>query len=232
MIFAKLRREYNLASLRRGDLEADPIAQFEKWFDHATGARAGGGIRKILIRIYKRTFPARPSEANAAALATAGRDGQPSVRTVLLKGLGDRGFIFFTNYNSRKARDLSANPRAALLFYWADQERQVHIEGEVEKMTRAESEAYFRTRPRGSRLAAWASDQSAVVEDRAVLELRRDEWRRRYANTDVPMPEHWGGYVLHPMRFEFWQGRPDRLHDRFCYTRQPDKSWRVERLCP
>jgi pyridoxamine 5'-phosphate oxidase len=171
-------------------------------------------------------------DLNAMTLATADRQGRPSARTVLLKGLDERGFIFFTNYNSRKGNELEENPEAALVFYWPEQERQVCVAGRVSKVPVAESEAYFRTRPRGSQIGAWASDQSAAVRDRAELEHKWDEIEKRYPDKDVPCPAHWGGYVLHPTRLEFWQGRPNRLHDRFRYTRQPNDSWMIERLCP
>jgi pyridoxamine 5'-phosphate oxidase len=165
-------------------------------------------------------------------LATADRQGRPSARIVLLKGLDERGFIFFTNFNSRKGRELEENPEAALIFYWGGQERQVCVAGRVSKLPVAESEAYFATRPRGSQIGAWASDQSAVVRDRAELEQKWDQVEERYPGEQVPKPEHWGGYMLVPYRLEFWQGRPNRLHDRFRYTRLPDSTWRIERLSP
>jgi len=235
MSIADLRREYNFAGLRRRDLESDAVAQFRKWFDQATGARASGRIRKFLIKVYKSVFLMEAAELvdlNAMTLATADQEGRPSARTVLLKGLDERGFIFFTNYNSRKGHELEENPEAALVFYWPEQERQVCVAGRVSKVPTAESEAYFGTRPRGSQVGAWASDQSAVVQDRAELEHKWDEIEKRYPGKDVPCPAHWGGYVLRPTRIEFWQGRPNRLHDRFRYTRQPDGSWLIERLCP
>jgi pyridoxamine 5'-phosphate oxidase len=234
MRIANLRRDYNLASLRRRDLEADPIVQFQKWFDEAAGVRWIGRVRKFFIRLYKRSFVAATTqvpEANAATLATADKLGRPSARMVLLKGVDGGGFVFFTNYESRKGRDLAENPRAALVFYWPDQERQVCVAGDVARLPREESEAYFNTRPRGSRLAAWASSQSRPVESRTVLEEGLIELEARY-RAEIPMPPYWGGYVLSPTRMEFWQGRPGRLHDRFCYERQPDGSWRLQRLCP
>jgi pyridoxamine 5'-phosphate oxidase len=235
MAIADIRREYTIASLRRSDLDADPIAQFKRWFDQATAQRAGGGLRKFLIRLYKTLLlvtGAEPMDMNAATLATADAGGQPSARVVLLKGVDERGFVFFTNYESRKGRELEANPSAALVFYWSDLERQVCVAGTVEKLSRQESEAYFRTRPRGSRLAAWASRQSEIIENRAVLEKRWLEAQDQYPGADVPTPPYWGGYVLSPTRIEFWQGRANRLHDRFRYTKQPDQSWRVNRLSP
>lgn len=235
MAIADLRREYNLTGLRRKDLDSDAIAQFRKWFDQATGARRSGRVRKFLINLYKSLLMIRNSELldmNAMTLATADREGRPSVRTVLLKGLDGRGFIFYTNYNSRKGRELAENPQAALVFYWPEQERQVCISGQVMKLPASESEAYFRSRPRGSKIGAWASDQSAVVSDRKELEAKWAEFEKKYPGQDVPCPSNWGGYVLSPSRIEFWQGRPNRLHDRFRYVRQPDGSWLIERLSP
>jgi pyridoxamine 5'-phosphate oxidase len=234
MAIADLRREYNLAGLRRADLDDDPIVQFRSWFEQASGARASGRLRQLCIGIYKSLLQIKGAEEidiNAATLATADREGRPSTRVVLLKGLDARGFIFFTNYESRKGRELAENPNAALTVYWPGQERQVCIAGIVSKLAREESEAYFKTRPRGSQLAAWASTQSDVIESRDVLEGRWKTLEVKYPDA-IPMPPYWGGYVLAPDRIEFWQGRPSRLHDRFRYQRQPDKSWRIERLCP
>jgi pyridoxamine 5'-phosphate oxidase len=235
MAIADLRREYNLTGLRRRDLAADPIEQFKRWFDQAMGARASGRIRKFFIRLYKKLLLASGAELldlTAMTLATADKQGRPSARVVLLKGVDQRGFIFFTNYESRKGQELAENPRAALVLYWPEQERQVCIAGEISRLPPVESDAYFRTRPHGSRLAAWASKQSATVKDRAALE---EEWRQmeaQYANKEIPRPPFWGGYLLCPARMEFWQGRPNRLHDRFRYTQQPDKTWLIERLSP
>jgi pyridoxamine 5'-phosphate oxidase len=236
MSIAELRRDYKLTSLRRSDLDPDPIAQFTKWFEEAAGVRRSGQVRKFFVRLYKSLFMTagrHVAEANAATLATADKDGRPSARIVLLKGVDERGFIFFTNYDSRKGRELAENPHVALVFYWPDQERQVCIEGKVTKISREESEAYFKTRPRSNRLAAGASRQSEVIESRQALEKRWDEMQARYAGEgEIPMPPNWGGYVLSPARIEFWQGRPSRLHDRFHYLREGDKPWRLERLSP
>jgi pyridoxamine 5'-phosphate oxidase len=214
MKIADIRREYTLAGLRCAELDADPVAQFQKWFEQATKA-----------------FAQKEIDVNAATLATADKKGKPSARIILLKGLDERGFTFFTNYNSRKGRELSENPNAALTFYWAELERQVCIAGVVEKISREESENYFKSRPRGSRLAALASNQSDVVADRATLEKKWHELAEKFPG-EVPLPPNWGGFVLRPERMEFWQGRPSRLHDRFCYTRQKDGSWKLERLAP
>src|SRR6266404_4676932 len=196
MSIAEFRKEYRLAGLRRSDLEANPIAQFDKWFAQASGARASGRVRKFFVGLYK-TFllaaGAGPIEANAMTLATADKQGRPSARVVLLKGVDQRGFIFFTNYESRKAQELTENPQAALVFYWADLERQVCVAGQVSRLAREESEAYFITRPRGSRLAAWASKQSETVRDRAALEEKWKQLEKQYPGKEVPMPPYWGG---------------------------------------
>ena len=214
MKIADIRREYSLAGLRRADLDANPIAQFQKWFEQAA-----------------KVFAQKEIDVNAATLATADKNGKPSARIILLKGLDERGFIFFTNYNSRKGRELAENPNAALTFYWSEMERQICIAGFVEKISREESENYFKSRPRGSRLATLASNQSDVVADRAALEKKWSALAEKFPG-EVPLPPHWGGFVLRPERIEFWQGRPSRLHDRFQYTRQPDNSWKLERLAP
>jgi pyridoxamine 5'-phosphate oxidase len=235
MAIADLRREYSLTGLRRSDLEADPIAQFKKWYDQATGARASGRVRGFFIKLYKKLLlasGAEPLDLTAMTLATADKQGRPSARVVLLKGVDQRGFIFYTNYESRKGQELAENPRAALVLYWPDQERQVCIAGEISQLPAAESDAYFRSRPRGSRLAAWASKQSATVKDRAALEEKWRQLEAQYAEGEIPRPPFWGGYLLSPARVEFWQGRPNRLHDRFRYSRQPDKTWLIERLSP
>lgn len=235
MGIADLRREYKLAGLRRADLDPDPIVQFNRWFEQASGARTSGRLLKFFVGLYKSLLMIRgvsPMEVNSMTLATADAEGRPSARTVLLKGLDPRGFVFFTNHESRKGHELDANPQAALVFYWADMERQVCVAGEVERVPREESEAYFKSRPRGSRIAAWASTQSEVIPDRSALE---EKWRtieKQFPGEDVPLPPFWGGYVLKPSRIEFWQGRPNRMHDRFRYTRTGQGAWRIERLAP
>ncbi|MCW5553816.1 MAG: pyridoxamine 5'-phosphate oxidase [Verrucomicrobiae bacterium] len=235
MAIADLRREYDLGGLNRQDLQADPMAQFNAWFAQAAGARTGSRWRAVGIALYKAWHALlghAPPDVNAMVLATATTDSQPSARTVLLKGVDERGFIFFTNYDSRKGQELAENPQAALVFYWPDLERQVCVAGTVTKLPVTESEAYFKSRPKGSRLSAWASNQNTVVPDRKTLEQRWQEIAKRFPTEAVPLPSNWGGYVLAPTRIEFWQGRPSRLHDRFRYARQPDNTWLIERLSP
>lgn len=212
MSFADIRKEYMLRMLDETDAAASPFAQFRTWFDQAVAAQ---------IR-----------EPNAMTLATVGLDGKPSARMVLLKGFDEAGFVFFSNYESRKGRELAHNPWAALVFYWADLERQVRIDGRVEKVSPQESDAYFQSRPWGSRLGAWASAQSEVIADRAVLERRMQELIAEYEGREIPRPPHWGGYRLSPTTVEFWQGRPNRLHDRLRYRRRDDGTWLIERLSP
>ncbi|HEY4271980.1 MAG TPA: pyridoxamine 5'-phosphate oxidase [Candidatus Udaeobacter sp.] len=198
--------------LRRSDLDPDPIKQFANWFTAAIEA----GIHDV----------------NAMSLATAGRDARPSVRIVLLKGFDQDGFVFFTNYESTKGKQLEANPYAALGFYWIELDRQIRISGEVERISRQESQIYFHSRPVGSQLSAWASRQSAVIDARRVLDARMAEMTERFRNKRIPLPPHWGGYRLKPDMMEFWQGRQNRLHDRFRYTRQANGTWLIERLAP
>jgi pyridoxamine 5'-phosphate oxidase len=228
------REDYRRGALDRAGLDANPIAQFESWFRDATGEQSQSRWRKIGIALYKLWSALcnhRPADINAMTLATVDKSGKSSTRTVLLKTVNERGFIFFTNYDSRKGRELAENPNAALTFFWSDLERQVCVAGTVAKLPVAESENYFRSRPRGSRLAAWASNQSETVPDRAALEARWHELEKKFPN-DIPLPPNWGGFILKPGRIEFWQGRPSRLHDRFSYTRQADDSWKLERLAP
>jgi len=212
MLTADLRKEYTLAGLRRHDLSPDPIQQFQKWLQNAIDAKL--------------------SEPTAMTLATVDKNGRPSARTVLLKGVDQCGFIFFTNYQSRKGRELAENPQAALVLYWVELERQVRVTGSVTKTSRAESEAYFRSRPRGNRLGTWASDQHSVILNRDVLEARLKEFEMKYPGDDIPLPPYWGGFALAPIEIQFWQGRPNRLHDRFRYAKEADGSWLIERLSP
>jgi pyridoxamine 5'-phosphate oxidase len=234
MALSDTRREYSLGGLDRDDLAADPFAQFTRWFGDAASSRGSSRLRRIgiaLFDLWHAVLGRSPVDVNAMVLATADRGGLPSARTVLLKGVDARGFTFFTNYDSRKGRELAENPRAALVFFWPALERQVLVSGDVRKLPTEESEQYFRSRPRGSRIAAWASTQSAAVPSRAALEEAWREAAARFPGGDVPLPPNWGGFVLAPRRIEFWQGRPNRLHDRFVYTRDA-QEWRIERLAP
>jgi len=235
MAIADLRRDYNLGELHRSDLSPDPIDQFQKWFQDAAGSRTGGRVRKFFVGLYQSLMMlrgAQPPDVSAVTLATANKAGKPSARVVLLKGVDQRGFIFFTNYDSRKGTELAENPHAALVFYWPQLERQVCVAGKVEKLSAEESETYFHSRPRGSRLATWVSQQSRIVRDRSELEQKWLEVEKSYAQKEIPRPLYWGGYVLIPERIEFWQGGPNRLHDRLQYTRQPNDRWSIERLAP
>ena len=208
---ADLRREYARARLDESNVSPDPITEFARWFEEAVKAEV--------------------QEPNAMTLASVGPDGAPSARIVLLKGFDERGFVFFTDYRSQKGIELKQNPRAALVLYWPELERQVRITGAAALIERRESEAYFRTRPRGSRISAWVSHQSQVIAGRKVLEERVPELERKYPGDDVPLPPYWGGLRLAPATIEFWQGRTSRLHDRIRYTRSAD-TWRIERLSP
>jgi pyridoxamine 5'-phosphate oxidase len=209
---ADLRRNYTRAGLDETEADPNPFNQFQTWFDQALSA----------------DLP----EPNAMTLATATASGKPSARIVLLKGFDEEGFLFYTNYNSEKGQQLSANPWGALVFWWAELERQVRIEGRVEKVSTEESEAYFASRPFDSQLGAWASQQSEVISSRAVLEEKLAELEQKYEKQVVPKPPHWGGYRLSPTEFEFWQGRPSRLHDRLRYRQGSDDTWLRERLAP
>jgi pyridoxamine 5'-phosphate oxidase len=234
MNVSDIRRDYARGHLQRADLVADPVAQFLNWFADANGESSWSYCRRIGIALYKlwhAVLGHTPPDVNAMVLATVDKNGIPSTRTVLLKGVDHDGFTFFTNYDSRKGRELSGHPKAALTFYWPELERQVCVSGRIEKIARAASETYFRSRPRGSQLAAWASNQSDVVPDRAALEARWREMEKRFPAA-VPLPPNWGGFILKPERVEFWQGRSNRLHDRFQYARQPDNSWKLDRLAP
>lgn len=211
MSIAHLRREYARARLDERDVDPDPLVQFRHWFDDARRAEL--------------------PEPNAMTLATATPDGVPSARMVLLKAADERGFTFFTDYRSRKGQELETNPHAALVFFWGELERQVRISGTVSRVSREETEAYFRTRPRESRLGAWSSHQSTVLAGREVLEMRLREVAARHPGDDVPTPPYWGGYLLRPDALEFWQGRESRLHDRVRYQREAG-GWRIERLSP
>jgi pyridoxamine 5'-phosphate oxidase len=208
---AELRREYVVGGLDETDLDADPVTMFRRWLHDATVA----GLH----------------EPNAMVVSTATSDGVPSSRIVLLKGLDARGFVFYTNYESRKAAELDANPSCALLFPWHDLERQVRVEGTVSRLSAEENAAYFRTRPRSSQIGAWASPQSQVVESRASLDQRYAEVTGRFGDDqDVPLPPHWGGYCVRPETVEFWQGRRGRMHDRLRYRR--GATWQIDRLAP
>ncbi len=206
------RYEHIGQGLRRSDLDPDPVKQFSNWFTAAIEA----GIRDV----------------NAMSLATAGPDAKPSVRILLLKGFDQDGFVFFSNYESGKGKQLDANPYAAMAFYWIELDRQIRISGKVERTSREESQIYFHSRPIGSQLGAWASRQSEVLDARRVLDARMAEMAERFGDGPVSLPPHWGGYRLKPDVFEFWQGRPNRLHDRFRYTLDPDGHWLIERLAP
>lgn len=210
---ADLRQNYTLAGLSEADLDSNPIQQFNLWFEQALAAD--------LI------------EPNAMTLATATADGKPSARIVLLKGVSEQGFVFYTNYGSQKGRQLIANPYAALVFHWDKLERQIRIEGKVEKLSSVESLEYFHSRPKASQLGAWTSNQSQVIANREVLEQKLASLQAQYSDEDtIPLPEHWGGFRVVPNRLEFWQGRPSRLHDRLLYDLEADGSWSISRLAP
>ena len=209
---ADLRENYTQAGLSEADVSPNPIHQFQSWFDAAVSAQL--------------------PEPNAMTLSTVSSNGRPSSRIVLLKGLDERGFVFYTNYNSRKGQELTENAWASLVFVWLDLERQVRIEGAVVKVSNEETEQYFQSRPRGSQLGAWVSNQSAVIRDRQVLETELAQLEQQYQNQPIPRPPHWGGFRIQPNWVEFWQGRPNRLHDRICYQKQTDNAWCISRLAP
>ena len=212
MNIADLRRNYSLESLSETDVHSNPLEQFKTWFQE--------------------TLNSQLVEPNAMTLATASADGRPSARTVLLKGLENDGFVFYTNYESRKGSELAVNPHAALLFNWLELERQVRIEGKVEKVSAETSNNYFRSRPKGSQIGAWASPQSAVITGREILEEKIEELTETFKHEqELPLPPFWGGYVLRPVAIEFWQGRENRLHDRILYALKGEK-WHIERLAP
>ena len=210
--FADIRKNYRAARLRRADLHADAIAQFSRWLEEA--------------------FRAGVIEPNAMSLATAWKDGRPLVRTVLLKGVDSRGFVFYTNLESRKARQLAENPNASLLFPWLALERQVIVTGPVSRLSTIEAVKYFAIRPRDSQISAWASPQSSKISSRKFLEIEWESMKRKFGEGKVPLPPFWGGYRVAPETVEFWQGGQNRLHDRFEYTRQSNGSWTIDRLAP
>lgn len=209
---ADLRQEYSLQRLNKTDAHPNPFEQFTLWFDQAVAAKL--------------------PEPNAMTLATATPDGKPSARMVLLKGYDERGFVFYTNYKSRKGQQLLANPWGAIAFWWTQLERQVRIEGQIEQVSAEESDAYFHSRPQDSQLGAWASEQSQVIDSREVLEQRLQHLKTEYENKTIPRPPYWGGFRLIPVAIEFWQGRPSRLHDRLLYQRTAEGSWMIQRLSP
>ena len=209
---ADLRSDYRQQVLSKADVAPDPVLQFQTWFNQALQAEV--------------------PDPNAMTLATTTPTGKPAARIVLLKEVDKRGFVFYTNYHSRKGQELTKIPEAALVFWWVELERQVRIEGTVEKVTAAEADAYFQSRPRGSQLGAWASAQSQVIPDRTVLEQQLQQLEIQYQDQPIPRPPHWGGFRLCPQWIEFWQGRPNRLHDRLCYQLTPQGLWQLDRLSP
>lgn len=212
MPITNLRKEYTRSDLRRRDLDSNPFIQFDRWFQEALQMQHG--------------------EPYAMTLATSDKNGRPSARTMLLRSFDERGFVFYTNYESQKGCELLENPHAALVFHWTELERQVCIAGSVTKTSHEESEAYFKSRPIGSQLAAWASKQSQAIQSREKLDEALKRITDQYQNRDIALPPYWGGFVVSPIRIEFWQGRPNRLHDRFRYTKKSDNSWLIERLSP
>jgi pyridoxamine 5'-phosphate oxidase len=209
---ADIRKDYQKKSLLETDVADDPFVQFGNWWKEAEKSEL--------------------DEVNAMTLATASKNGVPSARIVLLKSVTEKGFVFFTNYNSAKGRELEENPNACLVFFWKELERQIRISGKVEKITAAESDAYFNSRPEGSRIGAWASPQSSIIASREIIENNITEYRQQFADGNITRPPHWGGYVVIPTVIEFWQGRHNRLHDRIQYTKLNEKGWKRERLAP
>jgi len=209
---ADIRKDYQLQTLSEADIATDPIVQFGRWWDDA--------VKSEIV------------EVNAMTLATADKNGMPSARIVLLKEYDEKGFVFFTNYNSRKGEELLQNPNACLVFFWKELERQVRIVGSTQKISMEESIAYFNKRPDGSKIGAWASPQSLAVAGKVWLKETFDYYRERFKHGEIPKPPHWGGYRVKPIKIEFWQGRPSRMHDRMQYTLQTDGSWTIERLAP
>ena len=212
MSIADIRKDYKLRSLSEEDVAADPFTQFQQWWDQAIASDI--------------------DEVNAMTLATASNDGIPSARIVLLKGFTSKGFVFFTNYNSYKGKQLDENPKACLVFFWKELERQVRITGLIEKVSAGESDEYFNSRPQNSRIGAIASPQSEVIINRAWLEERENDLKKKFENSPIQRPTHWGGYRVLPINVEFWQGRLGRLHDRIFYDLQPDGGWMIQRLAP
>ena len=208
---ADLRQNYTRSGLTETDLDSNPYQQFKKWFEEALAAKI--------------------NEPNAMTLATVSKDGKPSARMVLLKGYDQRGFVFYTNYGSLKGQQLTENPTAALVFWWGELERQIRIEGQVEKVAATEADDYFQSRPHDSQLGAWVSNQSETIESRQVLEEKQEELRKKYAEKSIPRPDFWGGFRVIPNLIEFWQGRPSRLHDRLVYE-LVDSDWVIKRLSP
>ncbi len=208
---SSIRDEYSKNSLTEKDVNADPHVQFQKWFDEAIKAEV--------------------NTPNAMSLATVGQDGQPSVRIVLLKGLELNKFKFFTNYKSAKGKQIEENPKAALAFFWPELERQVRIEGNIQKLSNDESKTYFNSRPEGSKIGAWSSPQSSKIDDRSVLEVNQQKYASEFGDNEIPKPDHWGGYEIVANKIEFWQGRPSRLHDRVQYDLEGNQ-WVISRLAP